>query len=222
MEVDLTGCTTGVTLEDRATLQMSGHAITDSSEVAIVCLGKRCTALGPGEISGGTRAIRHDLPVYLHAKLYVQDLDIHDVRGVGLGSDTIGLGYGGTVRATNVAVRRSGLYCFASAVIADRLQATDLIVTDSDIFGISSFHVRGTRVTATGNYNEGIDAPGPVGKVRLVDSVVTGNSAYDSMVDIWANRRPQLIRTTCGRSAGPFNSGLSWCVCTNDPTFYCP
>jgi hypothetical protein len=79
---------------------------------------------------------------------------------------------------------------------------------------LPSPRVRGTRITAT-------DAPGPVGRIRLVDSVVTSNDASSYMVDIWANRRPQLINTTCGRSGGPFSSDLSWCVSANDPTFYC-
>ena len=223
MQVDLTGCTVGVVLDDRATLEMNGHAIADSTDAAVDCLGKRCTVLGPGEIAGGSRGIRHDLPTYLHSKLLVQDLDIHDVAGIGIGSNSIGIGRGGTVRATNVAVRSSGLYFFDAAVVADKLQATDLTVTDSDTFGVTSFRIRATRLTATGNYEEGVQAEGPVGKARLVDSVLTGNSYnFQGGGDIWAFRRPSLIGTTCGRSEGPLSSDFAWCVCANDPPPYCP
>ena len=109
------------------------------------------------------------------------------------------------------------------------LVVNDVISHDNRGHGVYAGRtVTGTNVTVTGNYNgvssnrrvtltylsstgnvgvSGVQAP----RVKLTDSVVTGNNS----IDILASTLPQLVNTTCGTS-GAFLTATPWGVCTDD------
>lgn len=111
------------------------------------------------------------------------------------------------------------------AIVA--MQITDVVAVSNPIGIFAVRSVKGANVTATGNGNGvesfgaidltnldasnnsylfGVNAP----RVRLVDSIVTGNA----LADIGSRRKPRLVNTVCGLSAG--SDGAPWGVCAND------
>ena len=64
------------------------------------------------------------------------------------------------------------------------------------------------HATVTGNASEGIRAEN--GRLKLLDSVATGNAG----ADLSSPRKPVLIATTCGASSN--QAGGDWDVCAND------
>ncbi len=197
LQADLVGCDLfAVRIENRATLQMNGHAILGSGVIAVECRGKHCAILGPGEIAnggggGGPGAIVQDYTGRGRPSMTLTDLNIHD-NGEGFAN------VGGTVIAMNVVVNHNvtlnpnssatpGQYI---AAVAYRLFGTNLQVTDNIGFGI---------------YAE---------KLQLTNSAATGNNGNGVGLDLFSDHRPVLISTICGKSLGPNGP---WGVCTNDP-----
>jgi hypothetical protein len=74
-------------------------------------------------------------------------------------------------------------------------------------FGIVADKVKLTNLTAQNNGSAGVIANKTL---RLRDSTVTGNTGETTCdIDIFAERRPVLENTICGKSNG-------WHVCQND------
>lgn len=236
LQVDL-DCQPGdlhaVALEDRAALDLNGHTVTNprhfASGAAVRCFG-RCTVVGPGLISGGPfrefDGIRADaslLPAH-PVRLELRDLTI-DATRIGIEGNVAGA----AVRATNVTVTNCDPYGF----YVPRVRAEDVTATGSDI-GVYARSLRALNLNASDNVSYGVYALRTVvaqgliatnnveegvrsdGRLRLVDSTVTGNDAAGEGIDIESARRPRLENTTCGRSemtGPPFGD---WDVCTND------
>ena len=101
------------------------------------------------------------------------------------------------------------------------VRGSDVTVNGNGLTGIFGGTVRITRLSATGN---GFTSPnvlggGVWGKIRLVDSVVTGNVANGVPMDLLSGGRPRLVNTVCGHSVdiGSAENPLpSWGVCTGD------
>jgi len=114
-----------------------------------------------------------------------------------------------------------------SAIIT--LEVNDVVSHDNGGNGVyAGRSVTGNNVTVTGNYNgvagnrrvtlTNLTSTGNIGtcgvqapRVKLTDSVVTGNNT----ADIIASTLPQLVNTTCGTSRAFLNS-TPWGVCTDD------
>lgn len=70
-----------------------------------------------------------------------------------------------------------------------------------------------------GEYTTFRDGPGSIvaeRKLRLVKSSITGNEEGDGRPDIVSGLRPQLVRTTCGRSGELGDLEADWGVRRND------
>jgi hypothetical protein len=74
--------------------------------------------------------------------------------------------------------------------------------------------VRVTRLDDRDNAIIGVTAT----RVRLVDSVVTGNTFIGDPLDILSRRRPLLVNTSCDASAQWIDDtvGPTWGVCAGD------
>jgi hypothetical protein len=189
LQADLTGCHYAVALENGATLQMNGHVIRDCGVYAVVCLGRRCTIEGPGEITGGGCDVAGGAPTGKLQKMFLRDVNVHDTWGSVGGVRT-------RLFATNVTVTHQ--------------------IDNPNAFGgsqvaVGGYGVVGTNLVATDNIGFGVVA---FKRLRLVDSTVTGNNGFERGLDIESNARPHLVDTVCGRSVDEFN--VPWGVCTND------
>ena len=212
LQADLSGCDYGVVLNDHAVLEMNGHAIV-SGNIGVLCFEPRCTVHGPGDISGGQVGIWGYYPG--HGKIDARDIDIHDTN---LG----GIQNARSAKVTNVTVRRVGSGApdpeYSAGIYVDKLRATNVMASDNAGYGVlGGTLAKLTGLTAIGNGNAGM-----AGQNRTVlrDSVLTGNNGYGLGVDLLVYRRPRVINTTCGLSAGPGvtaeQPGPPWGVCTND------
>ena len=208
---DLSGCKTGIFVEDRGTLQLNGHAIVSSTFEGIECRGT-CTISGPGEISGGYNGIAQG-GSNRRTKLSLQGLSIHDVGGAAV------VALGNRLYLTDVSVTHNGSGDPDSsfAISAGRIRGTRVTISDNVGYGIAgpAQSVRFTDLTATGNGQAVTFAY----RASFVSSVLTGNDASETGVDVYTLRRPHVSGdTTCGRSGGRQGSeAVSWGVCSNDP-----
>ena len=223
-----------VALEDRATLALNGHTISNpggfGSGAAVRCFG-HCAIDGPGTISGAPArefdGIRADASIITHRSLR---LDVHDVT---VDATTIGIegnvGRGAALRATNLTVTNSLLYGVyvpkvtaveltatgnRIGVYAASLRATTLEASNNSSYGVYAVRrLRAEGLTATNNGEEGVRADRTL---RLVDSTVVGNDAAGEGIDIEDGRAPRLENTTCGRSAMLEAPADDWNVCAGD------
>lgn len=205
------GDVAGVTLNDGATLEMSGHTI-NGGTVGIYCYPFSCTVHGPGEVTGATTGISafHSealLRKSRHSSLTITGVNVHDNLGEGIHHESLGklvltdvtanantqngISTRGTVIGTNVTVNDNGRL----AIMADLGKVT--------IVGLN----------ATGNAAGFPGTPAvSVGrkKLRLENSNVTGNNGLDLATRV----KPFLINTTCEHSLKP--NGKTWGVCSLD------
>ena len=202
LQADLSGCSAiGLTLEDGAGVQLNGHAITSAADGVngIVCQGG-CLVQGPGKISVDYGIVGNG---HLRRQsLRVEDVDLEDNGGVAV------LSLKSFVFARNVTVTGTGF-----EHVGNPPGGTIAIHTYRGLFG--------KNLTVSNNGGWGIIVSG---RLKLIDSVVTGNNGGGTGIDIVAYRRPRLIDSTCGKSTGrrpkqvhPVLELGSWGVCAGDP-----
>jgi hypothetical protein len=184
----------GVTLDHGATINLNGHTIHgNGTGSGISCVTQSdppveapCTVNGPGEISGfeigvngaGCTIVARDVALRANRTgvlaVLVCDVDLTNV----VASDNAEAGVDVySLRARGLEVRGNG----GPGVVAMR---------DMDASG----------VTATGNVQEGVIQTGR-GPGSLVDSVVRGNAAASSKLDIAWVGSFRLTNTECGTAA---------------------
>ena len=225
-----------VAVGDRGTLNLNGHSITAPSNTAVVSVAPdrgfvRMAVVGPGEIKGSGLAIESGGPITL------TNLSIHDnengvlneldnrhgvVRATNVSivntvEDPVGHG-GGVGLQTNTVIA-DGLTVTGATfdgLFVRRIRGKNVIASDSGHghpicgglgFGIVSDSVHLTNLTAQNNGSAGV-----IANKRLVlrDSTVTGNTGeFTCDIDVFAERRPFLRNTICGKSNG-------WNVCQHD------
>lgn len=205
------GDVAGVTLNDGATLEMSGHVISGGT-VGVYCYPFSCTVHGPGEVTGAATGISASHSEELlrksrHSSLTITGVNVHDNLGEGIHHESLGkivltdvsasanpqngVSTRGNLIGSNVTANGNG----ALAILADLGKVT--------IVGL----------TATGN---GAGSPGSAAvsvqrkKLRLENSNVTGNSGPD----LATRSKPKLINTICEHSIKP--NGQTWGVCSLD------
>src|SRR5262249_22134808 len=163
LQSDLSGCSTGrpvVTVENGGSVLLNGHSITSTASGVngIVCQG-RCLVKGPGKISV-------DFAIVHSGHLRRQSLRVEDVNLEDNGYSAI-LSLEGFVLARNVTVTGNSfehppMPPGATPVVrARRLFGRNLTVTNNDSWGI---------ITSA--------------RLRLIDSIVTGNSGDGTGGDI--------------------------------------
>jgi hypothetical protein len=236
----LIGCyrRVGVTLDDRARLDLNGHGIVAPGAIAVGCAGKRCaitSSVGRGEISGSSMAVAFGGKT----RVQISDVDVHDcASGIGgalnegkieatnvTSSFNIGSGLrAGEIVATNVTANGNGRNGFS----AERkgVRGTNLTADDNGWYGIVSygrFDITGLSASGNGTSGEESTGPGLWGRSggRLTASTVTGNVYHDAggvtfPLDLLTRGRPKLIGTTCVRSGGHPGPGDAWGVCSGD------
>lgn len=222
-DLDCTGSSGfGVAMDDHSTLHLNGHSITASDLSYGIGLNPgRMRIEGPGEIIGGYGAI-----LGAANRLNIRDVDIHGGRlGIDIPFGKVAADHltatvdlfavrVARLRARSVSVRAIN----GNAVLVDRsFRGEDVTVTDSHT-GIQSLgRVSAKRLTATGNVAMGVFA---LGRVKIVDSVVSGNTFIGAPADIASAYPPRVVNTTCVRSVqldpdGVMLSG-GWDVCAGD------
>ncbi len=210
-------------LGSRAQLELNGHSIRGARR-GIVCYVRRCTILGPGEVSGtgdAIRAFRGHLTVENvvlsesaygirsdRAKVQLTDVLLRDNTSFGASVRNL--------RATNLSAigNRFG-------IDARRIEGTNITVENNEV-GIGGAHLLRKAtidgLEATNNSIAGIQGL----KVRLQNSLLENNG-----VDLRTRGRPRLVNTTCSNSEvcerarrrshnDCTPTGESWQVCTND------
>ena len=201
LRADLSGCSTNpsVTVGDGGSVLLNGHSITSTAPGAngIVCEGG-CLVQGPGKIS-----VDYGIVHSSHLRrqsLRVEDVDLEDNGGVAI------LSIEGFVFARNVTVTGNGF---------EHVDPSGVTVAIHAYRGLF-----GKNLTVTNNGGWGIDA---IERLKLIDSVVTGNDGGGTGIDIVTFSRPRLIHSTCGKSEGRrprkahgAYSFLPWGVCTGD------
>ncbi len=209
-------------LGNRAQLELNGHSIR-GAHFGIVCYVRRCTILGPGEVSGTGDAIRA-----FRGHLTVENVVLSE-SAYGIRSDRA------KVQLTDVLLRDNT--SFGASV--RKLRATNLSAIGNR-FGIDARTIEGTNITVENNEVglggshllrkatiDGLEATnnsiaGVWGaRMRLQNSLLENNG-----VDLRTWRRPRLVNTTCSNSEGCERAGPrsnectptveSWQVCTND------
>jgi hypothetical protein len=129
------------------------------------------------------------------------------------------VGHGGGTGITTNTIIANGLTVTGSTfdgIYVRRIRGTNVVASESGHthpicgglgFGIVADRVLLTNLTAQNNGSAGVIV---TKRVALRNSVVTGNRGeFTCNIDIYANRRPLLRNTTCGKSNG-------WHVCQND------
>lgn len=147
LQTDLVDCSTGVTLEARATLMLNGHSIS-GAYIGVECRGAKWAILGPGSIVGGHDGILYTFPGALHPKLTLRDLVIDD-------NDDVAVAAEGGGRIVADGVEASGN---AMGLAASRITGRNLSVTGNGGFGLYSDRLLLRDSTVTGNNG----APGGV------------------------------------------------------------
>lgn len=242
-------CTPGTSeyrfrLEKNATLDLNGHTITNGQ---VDCRRGACRVLGPGTLTGVLpMPLGPEFAIQVRdARLDVRDVEIRDnhdgIRGdqfdsVVHATNTIIEGngfygiYAGKVKLRNVEIVDNGALgighpLLVAGVVASRgVSGRDIVASGNAEGGLQYGFPSGgrlLRLTAIGNTGPGVYAGGRA--VRIIDSVVTGNTRDGEPVDIRAFQHPSLSNTTCGTSASvlldpPGNDDLGppWGVCTDD------
>jgi hypothetical protein len=121
-----------VDLLANATLDMNGHSITGPGGSAVLCEAKRCTPIGPGEISGHGDRIRT-----WARRTVLQNLSLHDNgdRAIDANGGVV-IAQALTVTHNGFGSTRSGGPEYSFAIAGDALRATNAIVSDNAGFGI--------------------------------------------------------------------------------------
>ena len=222
-DLDCTG-SSGIQLNDDATLDMNGHAIIGGTW-AVYCFGD-CTVVGPGDISGATayalwgyRGRAAITNVHFDANPLHIDLPLHKVVLTDV-TATNGGHLGGSF-----AIRTGKLFAHnvvvtgnlgAGIITSGSIRGNDVTVSSNGDVGISSLRsIKILRLTSTDNLGVGLYAGAGL---RLTDSLLTGNMPLPAGADIISRRRPRLRGTTCGTSLSVAGSqlGPTWGTCTND------
>jgi hypothetical protein len=222
-DIDCTGSSeriAAIYLGDHATLSMNGHTITATDVDGVVSdVARRCVIQGPGTITGGVTAIRGAIKtrmivtnVTLTNNLNAIDVALGraDLTDVTSSSTRSGV-WAGNIRATRVSVNVD----FAGdCILGGTLRGTDVTVSGCHTGVYMQRAVRVTRLDDRDNLTVGVLAT----RVRLVDSVVTGNIFIGSPLDILSPRRPVLLNTSCDASAQLIDDtvGPTWGVCAGD------
>jgi hypothetical protein len=203
-------------------LDLAGHTITSSGvPAAVQCDWPGCTVLGNGGSIVAVTASRGILVT--GGKLRVDDITIDG-----------GAAVEGNTRIYATSARLIGRATYA--MLALRIRAIDVDVSDSEAGLLAINRLSGERITANATRNHGVaggrvrvknlvahgNANGGVAgrRVALSESTVTGNGIGPSGggVDVWAEVRPRLIATTCDKSADGtlYPAVVPWGVCAND------
>jgi hypothetical protein len=223
-----------VTLGNRSTLDMNGHAIiarfvgvlcTDTPRARCAVRGHGVMPSGTGKLSGGDYGIGSG-----GSRVTVTDVYVHDVGSTGIVANK-------QLMLTNVVVRRAHTGIDGGAHVT----ATNVTASENEYFGITASRIAGSDITASGNGYSGVDCQRcvltrltaigngftdvPVGigagvsgtSVRLVDGNLTGN-VVDGVVpvDVDTFRFPRLRNTTCDHSRQRGEPGSSWGLCAAD------
>ncbi len=209
-------------LGSRVQLELNGHSIR-GARLGIVCYVRRCTILGPGEVSGTGDAIRA-----FRGHLTVENVVLSESRdGIRAGPRTrvqltdvllrdntfVGASVR-NLRATNVSAIRNRY-----GIDARRIEGTNITVENNEV-GLGGAHwLRRATIDGLEATNNSIAVRGA--RVRLQNSLLENNG-----VDLSTRRRPRLVNTTCStsevckrvrpRSNECTPTGESWQVCTND------
>lgn len=224
-----------VTLGTRSTFDLRGHTLTVPAvaQPAVRCcpgLQKSCWCrvingrlVGPGGgITSGAGIIAADLVmegaagIRASGRVTATDLDIADSPGRCVS--------GQKVKARNVTCTD----CGRMGIVGGTVRAEDVVVTGCASAGIDAFYgkARVIRATVTNNGVAPVSGDGSGGVVArravLVDSTVTGNFAgqllapSDTPMDVFTDRKPRLVRSTCVYSGIYGNYDTAWGVCTAD------
>jgi hypothetical protein len=223
LQTDLDCAVNGVFLERGATLMLDGHELRGGSNIGVYCRKTRCAIEGPGTITGSDWiGVLMEDRVRLTVRNVVFRANEVGILGTYAGRNKVTLAdvtfedngqwalSARNLIATNLVVRGNapgGFYAIAASTA--RISGSN--ISDNLTVGIQGNTLRLDGVTVTGNTGAGIVA---TRRLRLVDSVATGNDAAAAGVDIRSDRRPHLVASTCGRSAD--ENGVPWGVCTGD------
>lgn len=224
-----------VTLGSRSTFDLRGFTLTVPAvaQPAVRCcdnLQKSCWCkvingrfLGPGGgVTSSASLIATDLVmegaagIRANGRVTATNLDIADspARCVS----------GQKVKARNVTCTD----CGTMGIVGRTVRAEDVVVTGCAGAGIDAFsgkaRVKRATVTGNGTAPEAGDGSGGVigARVVLVDSTVTGNYAGqlltppDTPMDVFSERKPRLVRSTCVHSGRYGAYDEPWGVCTAD------
>lgn len=215
------GILAAVLIGNGATLSLNGHTVTGRPDIAAVAgdVARRFAVVGPGTITGAGTGIAGALKT----RVTIRDVDLSendfatdvplgtvDLTSVTVESHHSGIS-AGTVRAQTLTVTTNDS---GDCILGRTIRGTDVTVTGCHT-GIGALgSARLQRLTATGNVTIGVSAA----RVRLLDSVVTGNIFIGQPLDILSTRRPSVIRTTCGVSRQLIGDvvGATWGVCADD------
>lgn len=167
----------------------------------VVCTGRRCKIIGPGEIVGGFFAVTGNAQLKIIGAIVRDQLrgGLDGLISVAARRVTMtGIGFGHSNPSATEIIRTAKLDAVALDVQGN---GGGVVATD--------YNVR--RSTIVGNRGIGIGGPG---KGRLVKSTVTGNSG-GVPVDVFGVAAPRLIATTCDHSYDA-NSGAPFGICALD------
>jgi hypothetical protein len=216
----------GVVLGRSATLDLAGFALRgavgDAPEIGVLSGRGRASINGPGEIAN------FDFGTHLSGRAVLDGLTVQDCVHQGI--------FGFNLRLTNVTATANGV-----GVVGGRVQLRGGVIASANTSdGVSaSSGIRGSGLTASNNGGHGVHARirglvltgltandnGGAGVLSarggiLIDSSLAGNDGGGIGVDVGTERRPRLVRTTCGKSSQTQSNGFSWGppwgVCTND------
>jgi hypothetical protein len=217
------GVFAAVLVRNKATLSLNGHTIIGRLDIAAVAgdVARRFAVVGPGAITGAGTGISGGL----RTRVTIRDVDLShnqdgidvalgklDLTNVTIESDRSGIVGAKTIHAQTLTVTTNGN---GDCILGDSIHGTDVTVTGcyTGIGVLGSARLQ--RLNAIGNVTIGVDA----GRVRLIDSAVTGNIFIGQPLDILSKRRPLLIRTSCGVSRQKLidgSVGPTWGVCADD------
>jgi len=218
LQNDLVDCNEtmpAVFLHENATIDLAGHSISSGGS-GVFCFGRRCTIVGPGEITGaenaGISAASDE-----KARVTVDGVDIHDNLG-----DGIALPSSSKLFLSSTTITSNG----ADGVSAHkgRLKGENVVISGNAGTGLRNVKKFTFKTSAIEN-NGSIGIVSSFGKGRLVSSTLSGNNADDpnGTLDIATLKKPRLVDSTCERSGiippsltlpSPLDPG--WGVCTND------
>jgi hypothetical protein len=212
----------GVLLRDGATLDLNGHTLSGGKSPLIVGVAsdaaRSCAIVGPGVISGSSegvacgRARMSITDVTLEDNGYAIDASLCRLTLTNVTSSSTVSGISAKeIRASNVNVTVNGN---GNCIMGKKVFGSDITVSGCHTGVTGQTLVDVQRLDARDNMSTGVVA----GRVRLVDSVVTGNYFFPGPLDTFSKRRPELINTQCdvsmrwrGKKVGP-----TWGVCAND------
>ncbi len=183
---------TGVILDGGATLDLNGFTITgDGSGVGVGCFPQSlaasrrpCAVIGPGTL----RAFYAGINAAGRLTTTVSDVVVEG-NTVGILSPLLE-----RLVASRVTARDNA----EEGIWAQSLVAEDVATMDNGRDGVVAFgRVRIRRLAATGNGRTGLAIGSGRARTTIADSTLTGNGE----LDLTAQRRVRLVRTTCDRGA---------------------